>query len=361
MPQPPSLAVRKPARPWLQHSAIALILATAPASATGPAPSAPALTHAGAEASASVSETLAQPAPGAVLSRRSTPAESTRDEETPASATAPTAASADGTTAAVTTAGDPTTAVTTASSGMQRRDPQPDRWYLRLGASVADSRSSTLRDLDCGSTRPPALFGCGDGGDGKPLAAPGDFGSSWGAAIGLGARLAAAWRLELELEALPAFGWRGEANFPRVAGAQPVSADLHSEATWALAWWDLAPALGHPDARWQPFVGAGIGAARHRLDRVTYRFPGLGPSAVTVTRGGDATELAWQVGAGIGYRLGERATLELAYRYADLGTVSTEAGSALIVRTRGTFRLDVAPTGADLRIHRLGFGLRWQL
>ena len=40
--------------------------------------------------------------------------------------------------------------------------------------------------------------------------------------------------------------------------------------------------------------------------------------------GADAnTAFAWQVGAGVTWRVGPRITLDLGYRFLDLGTVST--------------------------------------
>lgn len=240
-------------------------------------------------------------------------------------------------------------------------DATPARWYLRAALGGADSRSATLLDRNCRSTSPPALFGCGEGGDGRRLAAPGTFGDSLRGELGLGLRLTPSLRAELFLAALPDLTFAGEANFPRVTGGQRVTAELQSEVAFVTGLWDLAPSFGRPNARWQPFVGAGVGVARHHLGRVTYRFPGLAPNAVTITRGGDRSDFAWQATAGLGVRLGPRATLELAYRYEDLGTVSTEPGSALIVRSRGSLRLDVAPTAAKLRLHSVLCGVRWAL
>ena len=47
--------------------------------------------------------------------------------------------------------------------------------YLRLGAGVQWPQTQRLRDQDCGSQQPPALFGCGSGEDGQPLSAMGAF------------------------------------------------------------------------------------------------------------------------------------------------------------------------------------------
>jgi opacity protein-like surface antigen len=49
----------------------------------------------------------------------------------------------------------------------------------------------------------------------------------------------------------------------------------------------------------------------------------------------------------------------LAYRYTDLGTVQTDAGSATIVRPAGTKTLDIAGTQSALKTHGAMLSLRY--
>ncbi len=57
----------------------------------------------------------------------------------------------------------------------------------------------------------------------------------------------------------------------------------------------------------EPYIMGGIGAAWTDAD------------STSVTKGDDRFSFAWQVGAGLGYRLSDCWSLDLGYRFADLG------------------------------------------
>lgn len=231
------------------------------------------------------------------------------------------------------------------------------RVYVRAAAAYEAAGDTTVEDLDCASTDPPALFGCVSGADGRALGARGDFGESAAFEIAGGVELGRRTRLELALAGRPDLDLDAEANFLGVEGEQPVRADAESLSALLLVTLDL----GRRDWRLQPFVAAGAGLARNEIDEVTYAFPGLGPQAVTVVRGGEHDDFAWTAAAGASYRLAESAFLELAVRYTDLGEVRTDAGEATIVRSRGPVTLDVAGTRADLETTGVTLGLRYRL
>ena len=230
------------------------------------------------------------------------------------------------------------------------------RVYLRGSVGWDESRDTTVSDLDCASTTPPALFGCGAGIDGKPLGARGDFGDTVAVELAAGFDLGSRTRVELALQSRPGLTLGANANFLGVSDDQPVSADADSLAAFVIG----AVDLGRPDWRLQPFVAAGLGAARNEIDRVRYEFPSLGPEAATIVRGGSHTDFAWTAAAGLAYRLNDAATLELAVRYADLGEVRTDAGTATVVRSADTFELEIAGTRADLRTTGVTLGLRYR-
>src|SRR5690606_21195070 len=147
----------------------------------------------------------------------------------------------------------------------------------------------------------------------------------------------------------------GEANFTGVAGAQPVDGGARSLAVFAAGFVDFRD----EGARWRPYLGAGIGAARNRLDAVTYGFPGLAPGALTRTQGGSDTGFAWMAAAGVTVPLGARVVLDLGVRHTDLGEARTDVGPATIVRASGALALDVGATRADLRTTGVVAGVRW--
>lgn len=225
--------------------------------------------------------------------------------------------------------------------------------YVRGGISLEQSGPTTILDRDCTSTAPPALFGCGNGIDGLPLAARGDFGSVEGVDVALGTTLGDRARAELAFTSrelhLDAF-----ANFIGVRGVQSVRAGGGSDAVMANVFWTAAE---RHDV--QPFVFAGAGAARNTLDRVHYAFPSIDANAVTITRGGSHTGFAWNAGAGASFRVSRSLAVDVMLRYTDAGDVETDAGEAAIVRPNRTLSIAIDGTRGDLELFGLVVGVRW--
>ena len=80
----------------------------------------------------------------------------------------------------------------------------------------------------------------------------------------------------------------------------------------------------------RPYVGAGIGIARHET-RTTFVFAGIDP----VTESGDDTVLSYHLRAGLGYEVSDTVVVFAGYRYTGArdvetgGTRSTSASDAL--------------------------------
>lgn len=83
---------------------------------------------------------------------------------------------------------------------------------------------------------------------------------------------------------------------------------------------------------WTPYVGAGIGSSYLKAD--------FGDYAKSVYN------LAWQVMGGVAYDVNENWTLDLGYRYADLGRVRKNLGEGHV-------------TKVDVRDHEILFGVRY--
>jgi opacity protein-like surface antigen len=231
--------------------------------------------------------------------------------------------------------------------------------YLRGGLGLSVSRDTRLKDEDCSSTVPPALFGCANGPDGVSIGARGDFSDTPLAEVALG--YSRQWlRVEAVLSWRPSYDFDGQANFLNVPlGQQPVSGKVDSLSLMGAAYVDLAKVVSAwRDARIQPYVGAAVGAARNETERMTYRFPSIGAEAVTITPDGSWSGLAYSLTAGVSIPLGAATTLDVAYRYVDLGRVETDVGVAAIRRPSTSLDLTIAPTRADLRGDELLVSLR---
>lgn len=228
-----------------------------------------------------------------------------------------------------------------------------EQMYLRAGISVEGPASIRFTDADCASTTPAALYGCGKGKDGAPYQSSGRLGSVPGLNAGIGYAAASAVRLEVLLEYRPRFTFQGRTNFLEAARQQSVTAELSSLAGLAAAYLDL------PQVGWViPFIGAGAGASRNRIAETRMTFP----RTTTIVPGAGHVDVAWMATAGMATELGARVTLDLAWRYTDLGAVRTGHGAGQVVWRDGSrppLGLDLAPTRAAIASHGLRISLRY--
>lgn len=144
-------------------------------------------------------------------------------------------------------------------------------------------------------------------------------GSGWSVGGGLGYRFAPFLRGEASIDYL-SLG---------AAGAGLVS--LSSSATVALAslYWDVATIAG-----FTPYLGAGAGFAIHDLDAAP---AALGPA-------GNAWQFAWTIGAGVSYAVSPGLSVDLGYRYVDLGAPAYAGGIAVSEAAAHQVRLGVRYT-----------------
>ncbi|MFT7576198.1 MAG: opacity protein-like surface antigen [Alphaproteobacteria bacterium] len=186
-----------------------------------------------------------------------------------------------------------------------------------------------------------------------------DMGNAWmgeiGAGCGSGSR---GFRADLTL------GYRGErdidGNKPAVATPAPVSgvhfpATLSSKVSTLTAmanfYYDFGKVRG-----FVPYVGAGIGVARHKLSSVSFDFAGFAATNPVETIGGSTqTNFAWSLMAGAAYQISDRAVLDFGYRYIDMGDVSTRGNicnTCVVGGSQDRLNID------DITAHEFKVGLR---
>ena len=234
------------------------------------------------------------------------------------------------------------------------------RLYLRAGLSLDRSRETRFKDRDCGAPRPGHFYGCGPGVDGAPFSSLGDFGTIAGIELGIGYVASPVLRLDATAEIRPKFSFEGRSNYLR-QHPKTVSADASSLSVMLSAYADL-PGYGVPRlGPFSPFVGGGFGLSRIDIDDMRLDFP---VTVVTIP-GGHRTNFAWMLTAGLSTSLGERMTLDLAWRYTDFGAVETGRGTARTVcRDEGCGRASSYPvpeTYARLATHGLHLSIRYPL
>jgi opacity protein-like surface antigen len=110
-----------------------------------------------------------------------------------------------------------------------------------------------------------------------------------------------------------------------------------------------------------PFIGAGVGGARVSINNFTDQ--GLAIQGGPVLPGlafGDNTSkwnLAWALHAGVAYKVTPNFTVELAYRYLDMGDGLTGDLRSF----DGTNNINNPMTFKNITSHDLKLGLRWDL
>jgi opacity protein-like surface antigen len=105
-----------------------------------------------------------------------------------------------------------------------------------------------------------------------------------------------------------------------------------------------------------PFIGAGAGAANIRIGAFSDIGVGTGGApAIAYAADNDEWNFAWAVYAGLGFDITEALTLELAYRYLDMG--DGETGD--LIAYDGTNLVNNPMEFEDITSHDLRLGFRY--
>ncbi|MEW6450446.1 MAG: outer membrane beta-barrel protein [Pseudomonadota bacterium] len=157
--------------------------------------------------------------------------------------------------------------------------------------------------------------------------------------------------------------YRGKANFHgsdivRTTSGPGVDNYSGSKSEWVVmgnAYVDLGTWYG-----FTPYVGAGVGAARITIsgfrDDSVFLTPGLGVGTY-MAQDASKWNFAWALHAGITYKVTQAMSIDLGYRYIDLGSATTGSG----VSFDGTNANGRPFTFNHIYSHDLKLGVRWML
>jgi opacity protein-like surface antigen len=221
-------------------------------------------------------------------------------------------------------------------------------WYLRGDIGMTNSRGKLHDDLfdtlPAGST----LTHLGEGFTG---------GMSYG--VGVGYQFNSWFRADITGEYRSRVSFSGS-DFSTFPGGSTLSDVYQGGYT---SWVGLANIYADLGTWWciTPFVGAGVGAAHITTtglqDSGLVFAPGFGsinPSSF-FANGASTTNFAWAVHAGLAYKVTNNFTVELAYRYLDMGTAVHGFGTSFDGSNAGqsTFQF------RDLTSQDIKLGVRW--
>jgi opacity protein-like surface antigen len=114
-----------------------------------------------------------------------------------------------------------------------------------------------------------------------------------------------------------------------------------------------------------PYVGAGVGMTHNWVSNFTdsgqiFDAPPPGGAFVSTSYGqgeGTSTELAWALMAGVAYQVNDKLTLDLGYRYLNLG----EGPAVLLADAAGNSPNGIRVQAQNLDSHDIRIGMRWTL
>lgn len=124
----------------------------------------------------------------------------------------------------------------------------------------------------------------------------------------------------------------------------PIHSSLKTTTLMLNAYYDLGKF-----GRFVPYVGAGIGAAYHQLDDISFT---NNPALTNQIHGNNDLAFAWSLMAGVGVQLTDRAILDVGYRYIDMGSITSQ-------RSDTGFNVNPAVKLDDITAHEIKVGLRY--
>jgi opacity protein-like surface antigen len=148
-------------------------------------------------------------------------------------------------------------------------------------------------------------------------------------------------------------------DFANIAGLGPI-ADVYSSGL--SSWVGMVNVYADLGTWWciTPFVGVGLGGAFNKVsglqDFGAIPSPGVGSvnAASYFATGANQWDFAWAAHAGLAYKVNQNFTIELAYRYLDLGTAITGPGATFDgTRSVRAFQFN------DLTSQDIRLGVRW--
>jgi opacity protein-like surface antigen len=218
-------------------------------------------------------------------------------------------------------------------------------WYLRGDIGFSNQRVNRLNNvLDAGLTSSTQQLG---------------FNSAGIFGLGVGYKVNNWFRADITGE------YRGNSNFfgtDHITFPGGVGVDTYhaTKSEWVVlgnayvdlgTWWCVTP-----------FIGAGVGGARVSIANFTDQSLSLGafgPADAGLAFGDNASKwnLAWAVHAGLAYKVTPNFTVELAYRYLDMGDGLTGD----LRRFDGVNSVNNPMTFKNITSHDLKLGVRWDL
>ncbi len=173
--------------------------------------------------------------------------------------------------------------------------------------------------------------------------------------------LGAGYRFNNWLRADVTGEYRGKSNFhgTDIVSSNGVQTGVDNYGGSKSEWLVLANVYADLGTWWciTPFVGVGIGGARNTITGFTDTGLSTGGPSLAYASEASKWNFAWAVHAGLAYQINPSLTMELAYRYVDMGDGITGD----IVAFDGTNAVNNPMHFKSITSHDLKLGVRWAI
>jgi opacity protein-like surface antigen len=129
-------------------------------------------------------------------------------------------------------------------------------------------------------------------------------------------------------------------KFNHMIDGSKTQQNIHSTQFMINGYYDIANVKN-----FVPYVGAGLGVAYNEAK--TYKIIDSDGEALVTLRGKNKTNFAYNVGAGLAYKLSKNFAIDLGYKFYDLGKIQTKAAT------------DSTAAKSKLKTHAITFGVRY--
>ncbi len=140
------------------------------------------------------------------------------------------------------------------------------------------------------------------------------LGSGWNFGVGVGYKFPGGFRADISYNHRAGYNLKG-----RDEAGTDFDPNVKSDAVMLNGALNMPFKLGSV----QPFIGAGIGRSRNDMKPLNWNDPGCCRGTLT---GGKKTDTAWQVTLGADIEVSKGWTLEVSYRYMDMGKFVKQGG-----------------------------------
>jgi opacity protein-like surface antigen len=245
-------------------------------------------------------------------------------------------------------------AVLGASGFVMSAIPASAQFYVRADTGYAWTSDTEVKDVP-GSGPAAAL--------GTNFKMSGDVGDSAVFSGGIGYIVSPFLRIDILGTYRPSFQFDGKAN-RNFLGATPSTQSMKMDVSTLSAslngYLELAGFFPNTFSVVRPYVGGGVGMSRNSTEQGLVRYTGSAAVAGTYpVYNRTVVSPTWSAGGGVAYALSSSWSLDLSYRYSDLGKIETAGGKYVGQGGLAAASADIGRTRGDLKVQEVTLGLRY--